>query len=142
MERVAAALDWSQTGDVKCGPELRSRLVAIGQCSALGVMLSCEGIGDDMPLMDAGVDSLGAVEFRSRPAHDLSTLLPGTLVFDRPTAGEVSSCLRANLGALRGHGESVSTAREVVGALMSLSLRGVTRLFGATGTMRSFEEMV
>ena len=50
-------------------------------------------VGDDVPLMEAGLDSLGAVELRSRLAQrlggDAEAALPETLVFDYPTVRQL-----------------------------------------------------
>ena len=44
----------------------------------------------DAPLMEAGLDSLGAVEFRSRVSNKLDGVkLPETLIFDFPTLRQV-----------------------------------------------------
>jgi len=45
----------------------------------------------DAPLMEAGLDSLGAVEFRSRLSSQLGIKLPETLIFDFPTLRQVKS---------------------------------------------------
>jgi NADPH:quinone reductase-like Zn-dependent oxidoreductase/3-oxoacyl-(acyl-carrier-protein) synthase len=45
----------------------------------------------DTPLMAAGLDSLGAVEFCSRLSSHLSTRLPETLIFDFPTLRQVEA---------------------------------------------------
>ena len=46
----------------------------------------------DSPLMEAGIDSLGAVELRTQLQHVAGegTALPGTLVFDHPTARQLA----------------------------------------------------
>ena len=52
-------------------------------------------VGDDVPLMEAGLDSLGAVELRSRLAQRLGcaakAALPETLVFDCPTVRQLEA---------------------------------------------------
>ncbi|CAE8645460.1 unnamed protein product [Polarella glacialis] len=64
-------------------------------------------IQDETPLMEAGIDSLSAVEFRSKISSDFrSVRLPSTLMFDHPTlkalAGHISSELAASAAKLAG----------------------------------------
>ena len=58
-------------------------------------MLGGEVVDADTPLMEAGLDSLGAVELRSRLAQrlggDAETALPETLVFDYPTVRQLEA---------------------------------------------------
>jgi acyl carrier protein len=49
------------------------------------------------PLMDAGLDSLGAVELRNTLASRFAMDLPATLTFDYPTVRALSQYLTENL---------------------------------------------
>ena len=49
------------------------------------------------PLMDAGLDSLGAVELRTTLASRFAMDLPATLTFDYPTVRALSQYLVENL---------------------------------------------
>ena len=52
-------------------------------------------ISADAPLMEAGLDSLGAVEFRSQLSRQLGNVkLPETLIFDFPTLRQVGAHVR------------------------------------------------
>ena len=53
----------------------------------------------DAPLMEAGLDSLGAVELRNRLHNvaDTTLTLPSTLVFDHPTARQLASVISTGL---------------------------------------------
>ncbi|KAK9803914.1 hypothetical protein WJX72_004698 [[Myrmecia] bisecta] len=65
--------------------------------SVVGSLLGGD-IGPDQPLMEAGLDSLGAVELRSALSTRFALDLPATLTFDYPTA----HALARHIGALLG----------------------------------------
>ncbi|CAK9055123.1 unnamed protein product [Durusdinium trenchii] len=55
------------------------------------------------PLMEAGMDSLSAVEFRNRLSNELPGVkLPNTLIFDYPTVSAISNFAASQVGATSG----------------------------------------
>ena len=54
-------------------------------------------VGPNEPLMDAGLDSLGAVEFRNAAEGRLGVSLPVTAVFDYPSISALASYIHSRL---------------------------------------------
>eukprot|EP00966_Prymnesium_polylepis_P183790 4260096-Prymnesium_polylepis.1 len=62
--------------------------VGLAQVLAISKDVAGQPIDTDAPLMESGIDSLGAVELKNKLAAAVGAdvALPGTLVFDHPTA--------------------------------------------------------
>jgi acyl carrier protein len=59
-------------------------------------------ISDEAVLMDAGIDSLAAVELTSRLKKALRMPLPSFVVFDYPTKSAIASYIAASVPERRG----------------------------------------
>jgi acyl transferase domain-containing protein len=117
--RVAPAFLSTVAPQLPCG-----RAAAGAVTAALPVHMWLEGVLDivrrtaggvvdaDAPLLEAGVDSLGAVELRNQlqAAGGDSQFLPSTLVFDHPTARQLAELLRPVEGGEATHSAAVSLA--------------------------------
>ena len=68
----------------------------VGSCAAavLGTRVSL-----DAPLMEAGIDSLGANEVTRALGEALGVEVPGTLLFDHPSIGGIASMLGREVAA-------------------------------------------
>eukprot|EP00966_Prymnesium_polylepis_P297520 6874066-Prymnesium_polylepis.1 len=62
-------------------------------------------VGADSPLMEAGIDSLGAVELGNQLKQAVGSDLPSTLMFDAPTARQMAAMLQPAVSA-SGTGEA------------------------------------
>ena len=85
-------------GPVSASPGLdRQAMVdVVGSCAAavLGTRVSL-----DAPLMEAGIDSLGASEVTRALGEALGVEVPGTLLFDHPSIGSIASMLGREVAA-------------------------------------------
>ena len=70
-----------------------------GQVSAaVERLLGAAEVPPDQPLMEAGLDSLGAVELRSSLESAFGLELPATVVFDHPSKAALTRYLASALG--------------------------------------------
>eukprot|EP00438_Fugacium_kawagutii_P013956 Skav203422 [mRNA] locus=scaffold1743:380634:384082:- [translate_table: standard] len=75
-------------------PQVQSMILAVAGEVTGSVVAAQE------PLMEAGMDSLSAVEFRNRLSNELPGIkLPNTLIFDYPTVGAISMFAASQLSA-------------------------------------------
>ncbi|CAG9464996.1 unnamed protein product [Pedinophyceae sp. YPF-701] len=79
----------------------------------------------DRPMMDAGLDSLGAVEVHAKLQTELNVDLPQTIVFDYPTVSELAKHLSQMMGQAGGQSVAQVTARRLIGDPRSRSARFV-----------------
>ena len=88
--------------------------VSLGTIMTLVERVAGAGVDADAPLMEAGVDSLGAVELRNslQKAVGNSVALPSTLVFEHPTARELASALATSTAPTLGSLDAVRGAAE------------------------------
>ena len=76
-----------------------SQELVLGQVQAALQGVLGGSIGVEEPLMSAGLDSLGSVEFANVLSRQFGMQMPGTLVFDYPTVNAVSAYLFEKLAA-------------------------------------------
>ena len=65
-------------------------------------------VGEHDPLMDAGLDSLGAVEVKSSIERSTGVQLPATVVFDYPSVGAIAAYLSSIAGPSPGEADDAS----------------------------------
>eukprot|EP00820_Chromera_velia_P016281 Cvel_6212.t1-p1 / transcript=Cvel_6212.t1 / gene=Cvel_6212 / organism=Chromera_velia_CCMP2878 / gene_product=Putative inactive phenolphthiocerol synthesis, putative / transcript_product=Putative inactive phenolphthiocerol synthesis, putative / location=Cvel_scaffold300:95231-105286(+) / protein_length=2635 / sequence_SO=supercontig / SO=protein_coding / is_pseudo=false len=102
--------------------KLKTEVKAVAvEAAAFVLGTPAESTPTDVPLLDLGLDSLGAVEFRNRLFSNLGGIdLPVTILFDHPTIEELAAWLAQHL--------STSGDRPLCsgGARASLSAQGET----------------
>lgn len=105
-------------------PALSLELV-LGQVHAALQGIVGESVGLEEPLMSAGLDSLGSVEFANVLSRRFGMQMPGTLVFDYPTVNAVAAFLHSKLQALSPTTDNTAQAVDVTTVSASLPfLRG------------------
>ena len=71
--------------------EVSRQAVLSERVTALVTEIMGKGVDARQPLMEAGLDSLGAVELRTRLGQQLEQELPATIVFDYPTVDQLAA---------------------------------------------------
>ena len=75
----------------KAGP--RSRDVLLKELTAIAAEVTGTTISADAPLMDSGLDSIGATELSNKISAHLNTELSPTLLFDHPSLRSIAEAL-------------------------------------------------
>lgn len=76
------------------------------QVSAVVERMLGMAIARDQPLMEAGLDSLGAVELRTALCSAFGLDLPATVVFDYPTIDSLATCIASLMDVHPGYSRS------------------------------------
>ena len=74
----------------------RSRDVLLEELAAIAAEVTGTTIAADAPLMDSGLDSIGATELSNKISAHLNTELSPTLLFDHPSLRSIADALSAN----------------------------------------------
>ncbi|KAL0047579.1 hypothetical protein WJX82_006984 [Trebouxia sp. C0006] len=82
----------------RVSPAQQAEAIAAAVQCTISSVLGCP-VSSSAPLMAAGLDSLGMVELRNALQTKLGLQLPSTLVFDYPTADDITAYVMAQLPA-------------------------------------------
>ena len=83
-----------------CQSQQRSSEASVAaEVAAMVEQMMGKAVDPDQPLMEAGLDSLGAVELRSVLAQRFNLELPATITFDYPSAASLSHFLASQTTA-------------------------------------------
>jgi acyl carrier protein len=131
----------------------KSQLEAAGSALVLQQLAqllggSAGGVAADAPLMSAGLTSTLAVQLTQLLEEAVGAELPGTLVFDYPSAAEIGAFLAAEGLVQSGTVEAASAARpsaapstapqlEQLGQVVALVLREASNLMGGDASINA-----
>jgi len=111
--------------------------------AASGMGLELE---DDTPLMEAGIDSLSAVEFRNKVSTEFREVkLPSTLMFDYPSLAALTDYVTTQLAGVTAAPATqvVPASKAASGASEHMAVLGVgVRLPGGTDSLQGFAQML
>ena len=74
-------------------PGARSRDVLLEELTAIAAEVTGTSISAEAPLMDSGLDSIGATELSNKISAHLNTELSPTLLFDHPSLRSIADAL-------------------------------------------------
>ena len=89
---------WVQESDSKAQPSTtgQENQVEARICTIVEKLLGLQP-GRQQPLMEAGLDSLGALELHNLLCTEFDCVLPATTVFDFPNISALTGCIKATL---------------------------------------------
>lgn len=129
IHRSTSAIAETAGGAVAAPVMSHSALCALVAAAAESIIGN--SVGDDEPLMDAGLDSLGAAELRNSLQASVAMELPATLVFDYPTCSAITAFLSDQMVA--GAAPSLSEAERALAVSSTHVSRGLPSSRGSSG---------
>ena len=109
----------------------------VAEVSAAVLSILGTPVGEQQPLMEAGLDSLGAVELRNALGTAFSLELPATVTFDYPSvsalADYIASAQQQNSGALVASAASVYDSDSIAADSALGAWGGATDVVGLSG---------
>eukprot|EP00962_Isochrysis_galbana_P061311 scaffold36331_cov213-Isochrysis_galbana.AAC.1 len=89
-------------------------------------------VDPDAPLMEAGLDSLGAVELGNQLQAQSGMILPSTLIFDYPTARQLSGYFKEQADAANGAAPAV---HDELANKSSVNLEAQVKAYGMSASL-------